>query len=80
MVSALADRRRDELLMIEEARAKRAGGYVERAVLPEDAIPRALGDELIDAGRMTVGAYYRRDQARLDRGIRWLAKLVGGEP
>jgi hypothetical protein len=44
------------------------------------AIPRLLGDELIDASRAAVGAYYRHDDNRLDRAIQWMAKLVGGAP
>lgn len=64
-------------MAIEEAVAKRPGGYVDRAVRPELAIPKLLGDELIDASRVTVAAYRARDEQSLDRGIRWLAKLVG---
>jgi hypothetical protein len=80
MVSALADRQRLERMLIEEARFKRAGGYLDRPVTPEMSIPRLLGDELIDASREAVSAYYRHDDERLDRGIRWLARLVGGAP
>jgi hypothetical protein len=76
----LADRKRQERMAIDEAVTKRAGGYVDRAVTPEMSIPRLLGDELIEAGRVTVSAYYRRDRRRLDRAIRWMTKLVGGEP
>jgi hypothetical protein len=79
-VVTLADRRRHERMMIDEAVVKRRGGYIDRAVSPELSIPRLLGDELIDAGRATVGAYYARDRRRLNRAVRWLAKLVGGAP
>lgn len=72
--------RRLERLAIDEAVSRRTGGYIDGPVTPEMSIPGLLGDELIDAARVTVGAYYSHNDERLDRGIRWLAKLVGGEP
>jgi hypothetical protein len=66
--------------LIEEAVTKPRGGYINRAVSPEMSIPRLLGDELIDASRAAVTAYYAHDDDRLDHAIKWLAKLVGGAP
>ena len=71
--------KRDEQFMMDEAiRKQRPAAYIDKPVTPEDAIPRLLGDELIDAARDAVGAYYRHNDERLYRSIRWLAKLVGG--
>jgi hypothetical protein len=67
-------------MMIEEAVTKPRGGYIDRAVSPEMSIPRLLGDELIDASRAAVTAYYTHDDNRLDHAIKWMATLVGGEP
>jgi hypothetical protein len=75
-----ADRKRHERIMIEEAVTKPRGGYINRAVSPEMSIPRLLGDELIDASRAAVTAYYTHDDTRLDHAIKWLATLVGGAP
>jgi hypothetical protein len=70
--------RRLERLAIDEARARRSGGYIDGPVKPEEALPRVFGDQLIDAARQVVRSYYLRDQRGLNRGIRWLEKLVGG--
>lgn len=75
-----ADRKRIERLAIDEAVTKPRGGYINRAVSPEQAIPKLLGDELIDAARAAVRAYYAHDDDRLDDAIKWVAKLVGGAP
>lgn len=81
MAVTLGDRGRHERMAIDEALAKRAADdYVDTAVTAEMSIPRLLGDELIDAARETVGAYYTHHDERLDRAIRWLVKLVGGTP
>ena len=76
----LADRRRHERFLIEEARARRTGGYIDGPVQPTEAIPRLLGDQLIDAGRAVVAAYHSRNPRYLNRCVRRLARLVGGEP
>jgi len=79
MGMSAAERRLDpEAQLIDEAIRRQAGPYIDKRVKAELAIPRLLGDELIDAARDAVGAYYRHDDKRLDRSIRWLAKLVGG--
>jgi len=77
---SLADRRRQERMAIDEARAKRAPGYIDEPVKPEESIPRLLGAELIDAARMAVRAYHANDKRRLGYAVYWLTRLVGGEP
>jgi hypothetical protein len=80
IVVTTADRKRLERIAIDEAVTKPSGGYIDRAVTPEHSIPRLLGDELIDASRAAVTAYYAHDDDRLDKAIKWMAKLVGGAP
>jgi hypothetical protein len=71
--------KRDEQFLMDEAiRKPRPAAYIDKPVRPEQAIPRLLGDELIDASRAAVGAYYSHNGDGLNRSIRWLAKLVGG--